>query len=44
MASILGVSKTALSIRMNQLGLIGRNDLFNPYALVDVFPDEGEVA
>ena len=44
MASILGVSKTALSIRMNQLGLIGRNDLFDPYALIDVFPDEGEVA
>ena len=44
MAYILGVSKTALSIRLSQLGLIGRNDLFNPYALVDVYPDDHEVA
>lgn len=44
MAYLLGVSKTALSIRLSRLGLIGRNDLFNPYALVEVFPDEGDVA
>ena len=44
MASSLGVSKTALSIRLTQMGLIGRNDFGNPYALVEVFPDSGEVA
>jgi len=44
MAASLGVSKTALSIRLTQMGLIGRNDFGNPYALVEIFPDDGEVA
>ncbi len=44
MADALGVSKTALSIRMVQLGLIGRNDFYDPYALVNVYKEDGEVA
>ena len=44
MADNLGVSKTALSIRLDQMGLISRNDFRNPYALVDVYPDDEEVA
>ena len=44
MADSLGVSKTALSIRLDQMGLISRNDFRNPYALVDVYPDDEEVA
>lgn len=44
MAKGLGVSKTALSIRLDQMGLISRNDFRNPYALVDVYPDDEEVA
>lgn len=43
MAELLGVSKTALSIRLSQLGLIDRNDFYDPYALVNIFND-GEVA
>ena len=39
MADALGVSKTALAIRLDQLGLIDRNDFHNPYALVDIFAD-----
>lgn len=40
MASFMGVSKTALSIRMTQLGLLKRNDLTDPYALVRIDMDE----
>lgn len=40
MASYMGVSKTALSIRMSQLGLLKRNDLHDPYALVRVERNE----
>lgn len=40
MAIFMGVSKTALSIRMTQLGLIKRNDFGDPYALVRVEKDE----
>lgn len=39
-ASFMGASKTALSIRMTQLGLLKRNDLFDPYSLVRVDMDE----
>lgn len=39
-AKRLGVSKTALTIRLSQLGLVGRNDLYDPYALVDIFPEK----
>lgn len=39
-ADKMGVSKTALAIRMKQLGLVERNDLNNPYSLVDIFCDD----
>ena len=42
-AENLGVSKAALSIRLKQLGLLTRNDLKDPYALVRVEPDEEEL-
>ena len=42
MASFMGASKTALAIRMTQLGLLKRNDLIDPYALVRVEKDEEE--
>lgn len=42
MAEYMGVSKTALSIRMAQLGKIIRNDFADPYALVRVEMDEEE--
>lgn len=40
MAAFLGVSKTALAIRMEQLNLIERNDLQDPYALLSIDMDE----
>lgn len=40
MATFLGVSKTALAIRMIQLGLLQRNDLNDPYALISVEMDK----
>ena len=43
MAENLGVSKAALSIRLKQLGLLTRNDLKDPYALVRIEPDEEEL-
>ena len=42
MACFMGVSKMALSIRMTQLGLIRRNDLTDPYALVRIEKDTEE--
>ena len=42
LAEMLGVSKTALSIRLNHLGVIARNDFYDPYALVNVFPEDHE--
>lgn len=36
LAAFLGVSKTALAIRMKQLGLLENNHLDNPYCLIDV--------
>ena len=38
-ADFLGVSKQALSIRLSQLGLVGRNDFDDPNALLDIFND-----
>lgn len=38
-AVFLGVSKQALSIRLSQLGLVGRNDFDDPYAVMDIFND-----
>lgn len=43
MADFMGVSKTALSIRLAQLGKISRNDFKDPYALVRIERDEEEV-
>lgn len=40
MAAFLGVSKTALAIRMVQLGLLKRNDLRDPYALISIEMDK----
>lgn len=39
-ADKMAVSKTALAIRMKQLGLVDRNDLNNPYSLIDICCDE----
>ena len=39
-ARLLGVSKQALSIRMKQLGLIGRDYLTNPREMMDIFMEE----
>lgn len=39
MASYMGVSKQALSIRLQQLGLLKENYLENPYELVEIYPD-----
>jgi hypothetical protein len=41
MASFLGVSKTALAIRMKQLGLLENNHLDDPYCIVDIDYDGG---
>lgn len=38
-AEELGVSKTALCIRMRKLGVLRKEYLRDPYALFDVFPD-----
>lgn len=43
MAAYMGVSKTALSIRLKRLGLLRADYLRNPYALVDIYPKEGEL-
>lgn len=40
MASFLGVSKTALAIRLKQLGRLEKDYLENPYALTDVLYEE----
>lgn len=37
MARFLGVSKTALAIRMKQLGLLEKDYLDKPYSLIDVY-------
>ena len=39
-AEAIGVSKSALAIRMRQLGLLERDDLKDPYALVRVEMDD----
>ena len=36
-ADFLGVSKQALSIRLSQLGLVGRNDFDDPDSLLNIF-------
>ena len=42
LAYLLGVSKQALSIRMRQLGLLGRDFLKNPGSILDILVEEGE--
>lgn len=42
MATYMGVSKTALAIRMQRLGLLKRSDLGDPYALVRIENTEGD--
>ena len=42
MANYMGVSKQALTIRLQQLELLEVNHLKNPYELVDIFPGEEE--
>lgn len=43
MADQLGVSKTALSIRLNQLGLIEKNHFYDPYSPLEIYADEDEI-
>lgn len=40
MADYMGVSKTALSVRLKRLGLLRADYLRNPYTLVDIYPEE----
>lgn len=43
MAEYMGVSKTALSIRLKRLGLLRDDYLKNPYSLADIYPQEDEM-
>lgn len=43
MAAYMGVSKKALSIRMKQLGFLKADYLDDPYALVNIYPQEDEI-
>ena len=43
MAEILGVSKTALAIRMQDMGLIEQNDFADPYSLVRIYVEDHEL-
>lgn len=42
-AEMLGVSKAALNIRLNQMKLICRDDFKDPYALTDIHVEDGEL-
>ena len=44
MAKRLGVSKTALSIRLDNLGMIGRNDFSDSYAPIHIYADDFDTA
>ena len=44
MAKRLGVSKTALSIRLDNLGMISRNDFSDPYAPIHIYADDFDTA
>lgn len=39
----MGVSRQALAIRLKQLGLLEQDYLKDPYALVNVVPEDGEI-
>lgn len=43
MAEHMGVSKQAMAIRMKQLGLLAADYLQDPYALVNIYPDDKEI-
>ena len=43
LSDMMGVSKQALSIRLKQLGLIGRDDRSNPNRLLDIFKEDDEI-
>ena len=38
----MGVSKQALAYRLELLGLLGRNQLYSPNAIIDIWMDEEE--
>ena len=38
----MGVSKQALAYRMELLGLLGRNQMYSPDAIIDIWMDEEE--
>lgn len=42
-AELMGVSKRALAIRLKRLGLLAKDYLQNPYALIEVVPDDDEM-
>lgn len=44
MSQRLGVSKTALAIRLDSLGLIQRNQFYDPYAFVNIYADDFGIA
>ena len=44
MSQRLGVSKTALAIRLDSLGLIQRNQFYDPYAFVNIYADDFDIA
>jgi len=43
MAELLGVSRTALAIRMQDMGLIEQNDFADPYSLVRIYVEDHEL-
>lgn len=43
MAASMGASKTALALRMKQLGLLEENDLRDPYEMIRIYPDQEEL-
>jgi len=43
LADLLGVSKSALAIRMKQFKLLGQDYLGHPYDLINVWPDKEEI-
>ena len=43
LSDMMGVSKQALSIRLKQFGLIGRDDRSNPNRILEVFKEDDEI-
>ena len=43
LSEMMGVSKQALSIRLKQFGLIGRDDRSYPNSLLDIFKEDDEI-